>query len=140
MPGLSFPVTLAGQIPVVTAPEEIDITNAEGLRTALLEAAHMHPVTVVDLSPARFCDSTGLRTIAIARKRARDQDGEVILVVTGAAVLRILELTGLDHLIPHFTALDEALTYAAKQTANNAGGDQHPDQGMAATVLDGRKP
>lgn len=39
MPEASFPVEVAGGVPVVTAPEEIDVTNAAGLRAALLEAA-----------------------------------------------------------------------------------------------------
>ena len=34
-----FPFEVASGVPVVTAPEEIDITNAPQLRSALLEAA-----------------------------------------------------------------------------------------------------
>ena len=33
-----FPVELVSGVPVVTAPQEIDITNAPDLRSALLEA------------------------------------------------------------------------------------------------------
>ena len=36
MRGDGFPVELVGGVPVVTAPEEIDITNAAGLRAGLL--------------------------------------------------------------------------------------------------------
>src|SRR5271170_2373311 len=36
---VSFPVDLVRGVPVVATPEEIDITNADELRTALLEAA-----------------------------------------------------------------------------------------------------
>ena len=39
MPEASFAVEVVGGVPVVTTPEEIDITNAAGLRAALLEAA-----------------------------------------------------------------------------------------------------
>jgi anti-anti-sigma regulatory factor len=35
----SFPVELVSGVPVVAAPEEIDITNAPDLRSALLQAA-----------------------------------------------------------------------------------------------------
>ena len=38
MPETSFPVEVIEGVPVVTAPEEIDITNADGLQAALLEA------------------------------------------------------------------------------------------------------
>jgi len=36
---ISFPVEVIDGVPVVTAPAEIDIANAAGLRAALLEAA-----------------------------------------------------------------------------------------------------
>jgi hypothetical protein len=37
--GTGFPVELVSGVPVVAAPEEIDITNAPDLRSALVEAA-----------------------------------------------------------------------------------------------------
>jgi hypothetical protein len=39
MPEPSFPVELVDGVPVVAAPGEIDITNAAGLRAALLRSA-----------------------------------------------------------------------------------------------------
>ena len=39
MPDVSFRVEMAGDVPVVATPGDIDITNAAALRTALLEAA-----------------------------------------------------------------------------------------------------
>jgi hypothetical protein len=55
MPEISFPVEMAGGVPVVTAPEEIDITNAGGLRSALLQAATPGNRTlVVDMSRTQF--------------------------------------------------------------------------------------
>ena len=41
MPEDTFPVEVVQGVPVVAAPEEIDITNAEALRAALLK----HPRT-----------------------------------------------------------------------------------------------
>ena len=37
MPEDKFPVEVVQGVPVVAAPEEIDITNAEALRSALLK-------------------------------------------------------------------------------------------------------
>ncbi|HEX5300668.1 MAG TPA: hypothetical protein VFW50_27120, partial [Streptosporangiaceae bacterium] len=49
VPEVRFPVEVTGGVPVVAAPEEIDITSAEGLRAALLEAAARgHGMFVVD--------------------------------------------------------------------------------------------
>ena len=108
MPDTSFPVEMIGGARVVTAPEEIDITNAAGLRTALLEAAGSRTL-VVDMAQTRFCDSAALHVLVRAHKRARAEGGELLLVICAAAVLRIFAVTGLDRLIPNFPDLDQAL-------------------------------
>jgi hypothetical protein len=60
MPEASFPVQVVGGVPVVTAPEEIDITNAAGLRAALLEAAaHGSGTLVVDMTQTQFATRPG---------------------------------------------------------------------------------
>jgi anti-anti-sigma factor len=113
MPEASFPVEMAGGVPVVAAPEEIDITNAAGLRAALLQAAvHGNGTLVVDMSQTQFCDSSGLNVLVRAHKQAQAEGREVLLVITGAAVLRIFAVTGIDHLIPNFPSLEEALAQA----------------------------
>jgi anti-sigma B factor antagonist len=97
-------------VPVVTAPEEIDITNAPELRSALLEAAaHGHGTLVVDMTRTQFCDSSGLHTLLAAHKRAQAEGGELLLAIAAAPVLRVLALTSIDRMIPNFTSLDEAL-------------------------------
>lgn len=108
MPDSGFPVVMVRGVPVVTAPEQVDITNADGLRSALFEAA-AHGTLVVDMTRTQFCDTAGLHALVGAHKRARAEGSEVVLVTTGAAVLRILAITGLDQLIPHVTSLEEAL-------------------------------
>jgi len=66
----SFPLEMVDGVPVVATPEEIDITNAPELRSALLEAAaHGHGTLVADLSRTHFCDSSGLHTLLAAHKR-----------------------------------------------------------------------
>ena len=110
MPDVRFPVEMVSGVPVVSAPEEIDITNADVLQTALLESAAHGPGTfVVDLTRTRFCDTAGLHALVSARKRAQAEGAEVLLVMPGAAVLRIFAVTGLDQVFPSFTSLEEAL-------------------------------
>ncbi len=105
-----FPVEVVGGVPVVAAPEEIDITNADGLRSALLQAAASgHGTFVVDMTRTRFCDTSGLHALVAAHKRARAESRELLLVIPSTAVLRILAITGIDRVIPNFTSLDEAL-------------------------------
>lgn len=114
MPDATFPVEVVQGVPVVAAPAEIDITNAEKLRSALLEAAANGPgALVVDMTRTRFCDSAGLRTLIAAHNRARAEDRQVLLVIPATPVLRVLALTGIDRVIPSFTTLTEALAQPA---------------------------
>src|SRR5213079_2568123 len=113
-----FPVEVVGGVPVVTAPEEIDITNAEALRAALLTATAGGPGTlVVDMTRTQFCDSSGLHALIAAHKRAEAEGREVLLVIPSTTVLRVFALAGMDRMIPNFTSLPDALTQTAA-TAN----------------------
>ena len=106
-----FPIEVASGVPVVTAPEEIDITTAPGLRSALQEAAaHGHATLVVDMTGTQFCDSSGLHALLAAHKRAQAEGGELLLVIAATPVLRIFAITGVDRIIPNFRSLDQALT------------------------------
>jgi anti-sigma B factor antagonist len=97
-------------VPVVVTPEAVDITNADGLRAALLESSEQsHGRLVVDMSGTQFCDTAGLHALVGAHKRALAQGGQVRLVVSGAAVQRIFALTGLDQVIPNFASVQEAV-------------------------------
>ena len=111
MPDAGFQVEMVSGVPVVRAPEEIDITNAASLRAAVLDAAaDGNGTLVVDMSQTQFCDSTGLNVLVRAHKRAQAEGGELLLVIRAAAVLRIFAATGIDRLIPHFSTLEQALT------------------------------
>jgi anti-anti-sigma factor len=113
MPEASFPVEVVSGVPVVTAPEEIDITNAGGLRAALLEAAaHGSRTLVADMARTQFSDLAGLNVLVRAHERARADGGELLLVICTAAVLRIFAVTGIDHLMPTFPTLEQALAPA----------------------------
>ena len=119
-----FLVESIGGVPVVTTPEDVDITNADGLRSALARAAtHRNGASVVDMSRTQFCDTAGLHALVVAHKRARAEGGQVLLVMGGAAVLRIFAITGLDGVIPHFTSLEQALTQASAPSSAQPGAE-----------------
>ena len=120
-----FPFEVVSGVPVVTAPEEIDITNAPELRSALLvAAAHGYGRLVVDMTGTQFCDSSGLHTLLAAHKRAQAEGGELLLVISAAPVLRVFALTGIDRMIPNFTTLDEAI---AQTSADGSNGHRRAD-------------
>ena len=105
-----FPVELIAGVPVIAAPAEIDVTNSPGLRAALLsECARGHGRFVLDMSGTRFCDASGARALAAAHRRALADGRQLFAAGVGAAVLRVLELTGVAAMIPCFDSLDDAL-------------------------------
>jgi anti-sigma B factor antagonist len=145
MPDDRFPVELVEGVPVVAAPEEIDITNAEALRSALLKAAaNGHSRLVVDMTRTQFCDSSALHALIAAHKRAEAEGREVLLVIPSTAVLRVFALTAMDRVIPNFTSLAEALAQSAA-TANGRSrprhaGDAAPKTGRGGLALAGELP
>jgi anti-sigma B factor antagonist len=110
MPDGGLPVELVSGVPVVTAPEEIDIINVGQFRQALLaSAACGAAITVVDLTRTRFCDSAGLHALVAAYKRARAAGRELRLVIPGASVLRVFAISGLDRVMACYGELGQAL-------------------------------
>jgi anti-sigma B factor antagonist len=132
MAEVGFSVEVHQGVPVVSAPEEIDITNAPALRSALLEAAahgNGDGTLVIDMTQTRFCDASGLRALLAAHERAQADGGRVLLAVTNAAVLRVFDLIGIDGMIPRFATLDQALA----QTTATAHGPEPPKRYLAET-------
>ena len=117
-PEAGFPVQMVGGVPVVAAPEEIDIANAGLLRAALVYAAvHGRGRFVVDLTRTRFCDTAGLHALVAGHRRTLAEGGQMLLVTPGTGVLRTFEITGLDRVIPHAASLDEALAQVPEARA-----------------------
>jgi anti-anti-sigma factor len=98
-------------VAVVSAPAEIDIVNAEQLRTVLREAGRLgHARIVVDMTGTRFCDSEGFSVLVGAQKRALAEGGGLRLVIpAGSSVLRVFRAMGLGRFIPRFASLEQAL-------------------------------
>ena len=110
MTDVTYPIQMVRGVPVVRAPEEIDISSAVALREALLHAATQGQRIIVDMTETQFCDTAGIHALVLAHKRALAEGRQLQLVIPGGNVLRILEITGIGGVIPHFTDLEQALT------------------------------
>ena len=97
---------------VISLAGELDLYNAEEVRSALLEACAGEPeVLVVDLGEVTFIDSTALGVLIEARSRMADRKG-FRLAAPGIETRRALEVSGLDrHFLVHDT-VPEALEAA----------------------------
>jgi anti-sigma B factor antagonist len=111
VPASGYPFQMAGGVPVVTAPAEIDATSAGELR-AILDQWHArgHTTVVVDLTGTSFCDVAGLRELVWAHQRAAAGGGGLRLVTAAEGTfLRIFTVTGLEDVIPRFPSVTQAL-------------------------------
>jgi stage II sporulation protein AA (anti-sigma F factor antagonist) len=105
-----FPTRWSGRTAVIAAAGEIDLTNAESLRDALLSALNTGaPGLIVDLTATTFLDSAGVTALVRASRRASASDAALALAVTAPAVLRVLNLVGIDQLIPVYPSVATAL-------------------------------
>lgn len=94
-------VSWSGRHAVVVLPAEIDISNSGEVCALLLSVIRQDPEMITaDLARTTFCDSAGIHAIVRANRQARSRGAELRLAVGESRVTRILELSGLDRVIP----------------------------------------
>ena len=95
---------------IVAASGELDVFTTAQLRATLQErlvdAADVH--LVVDLSGLAFMDSSGLGTLVRTHKQARGLRGSFAVVCPAGPVRKVIELTGMVHVLRVFDTLDAA--------------------------------
>jgi anti-anti-sigma factor len=80
---------------VVAVSGEVDVCTEGPLQLALLRIMRERGARLLlDVSDVSFMDCAGLRALLTTRRRAELRGGFMRLVVTSAAVHRIIELTG----------------------------------------------
>jgi anti-sigma B factor antagonist len=73
---------------------DIDIAGGPILDDALSAAQQTAGPIALDLGNVSFIDSSGLRSLLNASRRASDQTSHVVLRRVGPEVIRLLEITG----------------------------------------------
>lgn len=71
---------------------DIDVAGGPILEAAIFEVESDKPL-VIDLGDVFFIDSSGLRSLLSASRRAHDRGTIVVLRAVGSEVLRLLEIT-----------------------------------------------
>lgn len=108
-------VSLHNPVPgvAVVAPQgEIDIATAEVLEDRIERAERTSPkAVVVDLNGLAFMDSSGLRVLISALKRAEDAGrGFALVCEPDRPVYRLLQISGVGEMTRVAANLDEILT------------------------------
>src|ERR1700761_6300570 len=100
-----------GHAVVVRAVGEVDMSNAPQLLTALFDACaeiREPGVLVVDLTGVVFFDSSGVSALLQTYERCRDQAIPLRVVATNSAVLRTLQLCGVEGVLDIWNSLSDA--------------------------------
>ncbi|MFB8025552.1 STAS domain-containing protein [Streptomyces sp. NPDC056465] len=127
----SSPLTLtvrhpADSIAVLNVSGEIDVDSAPVLRTRALELIREgRPHLVLDLEPVEFCDSSGLNTMISILRYAKDRHGSLALAAAPPHLTRLLDITGVGHVIPTLPTTAEALRRIV-MPADTPGGIETP--------------
>lgn len=99
--GFGVQVQSTGDETTVAVSGELDAYTAPQLRKLLDEMLDGSVASVVvDLRATSFIDSTGLGVLVGAARKARSQDGELVLDSPTRSVHRVLQITGLTLSIP----------------------------------------
>jgi anti-sigma B factor antagonist len=110
-------------LPVVTASIDVDVVTAKLLGDMLESAGESQPTIIVDMTDNTYCDSSGLRVLVQAMKRAQASGGELRLVLPRDQARRIFKMTGLDRFFRVFATLDEAALATQPPAAKPVGPD-----------------
>jgi anti-sigma B factor antagonist len=105
----------AGGVAVLSVQGEHDVYTAPSITEQVDGLIEERVPFVIDLTPATFVDSSVLRVLLEARRRA-DEEGVGFAVALGqddsGAVRRVLEVTGLIPVLPVHPARDAAVKAA----------------------------
>ena len=98
---------------IVAMPQMIDVANAASacgeLAAVVASGARL---VIADLSATVFCDAAGANRLLVAACQAAAQGSRLRLVVPpGALMRRVLALLEIDHLLPVYTTVAEALRH-----------------------------
>jgi anti-sigma B factor antagonist len=100
-----------GVVAVLCARGELDMASAPELDAALVRLAAEDGLeaVVLDLSGLDFMDSSGLRTVVVAARRAAEQGVRFALVRGGEPVHRVFDITRMTERLTWVTSAEELL-------------------------------
>jgi phosphoserine phosphatase RsbU/P len=107
-------VRWSGRHAVVTMPTEMDITNASDVSDLLTAVIGQSPeVITADMTTTAFCDSSGVNALARAHELAAASGSQLRLALGGSPTARIIQLIGLDQIVPVYHDVQQSLATPA---------------------------
>jgi len=92
-------IKLAGRMDAQGAPE---------IEQKVMDQAASHRSIIMDMAAVDFLASVGIRTLLLVAKAVSKRGGRMVLLNPDPSIAKILEISGIDSLIPTHRSLDEA--------------------------------
>jgi anti-anti-sigma factor len=103
-------VRWSGRHAVVTMPAEMDLTNASDVSDLLAAVAGQSPEAITaDMTTTMFCDSAGVHVLARAYELTAASGSELRLALGDSPAARMLQLIGLDQIVPVYRDVQQSL-------------------------------
>ena len=100
----------SGRHAIVTMPAEMDPANSSDVSDLLAAAARQSPEAITaDMTATMFCDSAGVHALARAHELAAASGSELRLALGDSPAARILQLIGLDQIVPVYRDVQQSL-------------------------------
>src|SRR5206468_1108832 len=107
---LEWGVRWSGRHAVVTMPTEMDMTNASDVSDLLAAVIGQSPELITaDMTATTFWDSAGVSALARAHELAAASSSELRLALGGSPAARIIQLIGLDQIVPVYHDVQQSL-------------------------------
>lgn len=87
-----------------------DIEGAQQIDLRFTGLTANQKAVVVDLAGVNFLASIGIRTLVLAAKAIAQRGGKMVLLNPDGNVTKVLEMAGIDTLIPISRSLEDALS------------------------------
>ncbi len=100
---------LTGNITLVTLNGRLDLEGTQAIeQTFAFATTTRADRIVVDLAGVSFISSIGLRMLLTSAKAQANRGGKLVLAGADPAVRKVLEMSGIDQLIPLCESIAEA--------------------------------
>lgn len=96
--------------------EKLDTHIAPAIKSELvLIAGNGEKNIIIDLSKARYCDSSGLSAILVANRLCKNAKGIFVLTGLQTAVERLISISQLDTVLNITESVDKAVDFISKR-------------------------
>ena len=88
----------------------MDIQGTQDIDMKFTGISAKQRAVIVDMSAVEFLASIGIRTLLLSAKAIGSRGGKMVVLNPDANVRKVLEMAGIDTLIPIFVSLEDART------------------------------